>query len=164
LARWLVERATELAVAGLAGVEDCLGADAHALRQFVDRGRSLKLTRQRFSDGSERDDQVLLGAGDVQPPGPVAQVSAQLTGDGRHRERAEPLPALGIKSIDRLHEAEARDLNQIVGRSPARPKTPRERPRQWQVLLDQGGPFARIAAPPRVGQSKLPAAAAAIAI
>jgi hypothetical protein len=153
----LVERAGEQGVRGFPRLEDLLGAHEHGLRQLGDGGRSVELTRQRLGDGSEREDQVLELAWDAQAPGPVAQVAAQLAQDGRHRERRELRPALGVESIDRLHQAEARDLHEILTRVVASAKTRREPVGQRHELLDQGVPRAGVPAPPRVDESCLPA-------
>jgi hypothetical protein len=60
--------------------------------------------------------------------------------------------------IERLDEAQARDLNQILARSLARRKAPRERFRQRHELLDQRRAFTGIPASSRARNAKLAAA------
>lgn len=47
-------------------------------------------------------------------PGVVAEVPADLAHDGRHRERQERRAAADVEPVGGLHQAEARDLQQVV--------------------------------------------------
>jgi hypothetical protein len=50
----------------------------------------------------------------------VAEVALDLAMDGRHRVGRERDPAVGVEAVDGLHEAEARDLEDVVEGSSGR--------------------------------------------
>jgi hypothetical protein len=72
-------------------------------------------------------------------------VSLELAGDRRYGERRERKPALGIEAVDRLQQAEARDLEEIVEGRLTALVTMREPPCERQVPLDQEIAVRRVA-------------------
>ncbi|MBD0741581.1 hypothetical protein BG418_08785 [Streptomyces sp. CBMA152] len=67
-----------------------------------------------LAGGADPAAQVLHPARHVQGPHVVAEVPFELTGDGRHGEALERGPALRVVAVDGLHQAERRDLAQVL--------------------------------------------------
>ena len=64
--------------------------------------------------------EILEVAGDAERPRLVAEVALELAGDRRDRVARERHAAVGVEAVDGLDEAEARDLEDVVERLPAR--------------------------------------------
>jgi hypothetical protein len=73
----------------------------------------------------------------VQRPRSIAEVALDLAQDGRRRIRHEARLARHVKAVDRLHDPDARDLDQIVYRFAAARIANGQRARQRQHLLGQ---------------------------
>ena len=58
--------------------------------------------------------ELLQVARDAHRPGAVAEVALDLAEDGRHRVAGERDLALEVEAVDRLDQAEARDLEEVV--------------------------------------------------
>ena len=58
--------------------------------------------------------QLLHPAGHAHRPPAVAEVALELADDGGRRERRELEAAIGFEALDRLEQADERDLAQIV--------------------------------------------------
>ncbi len=66
-------------------------------------------------------------AGDVQLPGVVPEIALELAVDGRHGVRQEGVAAAGVEAVDRLDQAEARHLVEVLaalGRAAVAPGDP----------------------------------------
>jgi hypothetical protein len=61
-------------------------------------------------------DPLLHPARDVHGPAGVAEVALELAEDRRHRVARERVAALHVVAVDRLDQAERRDLDQVVER------------------------------------------------
>ena len=81
--------------------------------------------------------EVLGAPGDMHGPGRVAEVPAQLTGDGGPGERTERHPAIGVEALDRLQHPEPRHLDEVVERLAATVEPQRFAPGELEVLLDE---------------------------
>src|SRR5205814_5660513 len=73
---------------------------------------------------------------DVDAPGVVAEVPAQLAEHGREGEAEERHPALRVVPVDRLQQPERGDLVQLVARLVALAVTPGQPGGQRQAQLD----------------------------
>jgi hypothetical protein len=78
----------------------------------------------------------------------VAEVALDLADHRRHRIGAERDAAVGVVAVDRLHQPDRGDLDEVVGRHARRLVAARDRARQRQVrhheLLAQRGIAARL--------------------
>ena len=70
-------------------------------------------------------------------PAGVTEVAFQLAENRRHGEVLEADAATRVIAIDRLHEAEAGDLLEVIQRLACTAVPAREFPREWQVLPDK---------------------------
>src|SRR5690606_32093758 len=85
----------------------------------------------------DRDRQLLEAAREMDVPDVVAEVAPQLAEDRRHRVGGERLPAGRIEAVDRLHQADARDLDQVLERLATALVAHRKRPRQGHEPGDE---------------------------
>src|SRR5687768_11306214 len=88
-------------------------------------------------------------------PRAVAEVAFELAEDGRDGERRERDAAVRVVAVDRLDEAEVRDLAQVIQWLTRVAVLDRERTREWHVLLDQAGSRLAVAlarTPPQVSR------------
>ena len=76
-------------------------------------------------------------ARDAHGPSPVPEVALQLSGDRRRRERREAQTAVRIEPLDRLEQADERDLAEVVERLAAVREPSGEELREAHVLLDE---------------------------
>ena len=83
------------------------------------------------------EDPLLDVAGHVHRPAPVAEVALELAEDRGDGEGREGGAALGVEAVDRLDQADARDLDQVVERLGAARVPGREPPRERHEALDQ---------------------------
>src|SRR5262249_53999157 len=70
-------------------------------------------------------------------PYPVAEVPLQLAEDGRRRKGGEGRPSAGIEAVDRVDEAEAGDLKEVVKRLAGAAIAERQVLRERQVAAHQ---------------------------
>ena len=80
---------------------------------------------------------LLEGARQPQLPDPVAEVAAKLAEDRRRRVGDEAVAALGVEAVERLDQAEARDLDQVLELLGGAAVAKREGARQGQEAPDQ---------------------------
>ena len=73
-----------------------------------------------------QEHQFLKIAGHTNRPRPVAEVPLQLSDDRERRERRERHAALRLESIDRVQQADVRDLDEVLERFPAPHEPSRE--------------------------------------
>ncbi len=73
----------------------------------------------------------------------------------RARESAEGRAALGIEAVDRLHEREVGDLDQVLGRDRGVRVAPRQSPGERQEPLNQCIPRGAVAPAPAVFEQRL---------
>ena len=79
--------------------------------------------------------QLLQAAGQSHGPYVIAEVAPQLAEDRRHGVGGERSSALGVEAVDRLHQPEVRDLDQVVDRLGLAPVAKRERAREAMKRL-----------------------------
>jgi hypothetical protein len=70
-------------------------------------------------------------------PDVISEVPSQLAQNGRHGVGGERLPARRVETVDRLHEAQVGDLEQIVEWLAAAPIPQRQRTREWHEPLHE---------------------------
>ena len=102
--------------------------------------------------------QLLDPARHAHRPPFVAEVTLELAGDRRRRERRELQPTIGLEPFDRLEQADESDLAEIVERLAAVREATRQELGEPDVLLDELVPQLAVAgaavfleALPRVG-------------
>jgi hypothetical protein len=93
---------------------------------------------------------LLQTAGQVDGHHLVPEVTLQLTEDGGHGERTKARATFGIEAIDRLHQAKACDLEQVLEWLAATPVAQRQRPRHRhesprQLVASRGATFLGLA-------------------
>ena len=84
------------------------------LGQLERRRGTAELGIQRTRVGIDAELEVLDRPWHVDRPAVVAEVALDLADDGRHGERREREPTIGIEPVDRLQQAEGRHLLQVV--------------------------------------------------
>jgi hypothetical protein len=85
-------------------------------RHLPHLGRAAQFLRERLGRAADRERALLKVARHVQRPALVAEVALQLAEDGRRGVARELRPASGLEAVDRLDQAEARDLHEVVQR------------------------------------------------
>src|ERR1700704_4717406 len=118
-------------------LEHLFFGDAGPLGDLRGRGRATVLLAQRGDDPAQLQVQLLHPPGYADGPTAIAEVSLQLAEDRRRRERRELEPTLGVETLDRLQEANQRDLDEVVDRFPAVRESSGQEMRKRGVLLDQ---------------------------
>src|SRR5262249_22326471 len=99
--------------------------------------RTRQPLRQRSDRGTDRENPLLELTRHPHSPRRVAEVAPKLAEDSRRRESRERHAALGIEALDRLQQADRRDLQQVVVGDAAVPVTAGEMVRDAEVALDQ---------------------------
>ncbi len=137
-----VERVAAIGERRLARLHDLLVRQP-GRRGHLRRGRAApELGGERLAHALDRRRRVAHVARDADRPRAVAEVAPELAEDGRHGEGAERRAALGVEAVDRIHEADARHLLEILERL-ARARVPaREHEGEAHVALDE--PVARL--------------------
>ena len=137
-----VQRRGLVARRGLARLQGRLDAAAHRGGHLADGRRAPELLGEDLGLAAEGERPLLQVAGHVQRPALVAEVALELTEDGGRRIAREPRPAIGLEAVDRLDEAEARDLEQVVQRlvrvAVAKRQVARERKEALHQLVASG--------------------------
>ena len=122
---------------GLHRLEHGLGGGVERLRDLLGRGRAAELARHVLDAVVDLHHALLHPARDVHGPAVVAEVALELAEHGRHRVGRERGLARGIEAIDRLDQAERRDLDEVVERLVGAPVPARHSARQRQQPLDE---------------------------
>ena len=91
----------------------------------------------------------------------VAEVALELAHDGRRRERGELQPAVGFEALDRLQQADERDLAEVVERLAPVREAPCEELGEPHVLLDELVAEHAVAGSPVLDEASLCAGAVA---
>ena len=131
------QRLGRVGAARLERLDDLFLLDAGGLGELGDRGRPLELRAQVLDQAREHLVQLLEPARHVDRPGAVAEVALDLADDRRHGVGAEEDPALEVEAVDRLDQADRRDLDQVVELLAAARVAARDRARERQVGLDE---------------------------
>jgi len=132
-------RARLEAVCALVGIGrgDLLDAGMGGVGELADRRRAADLARQAVAGHREAGAQLLDVARDADHPAAIAEVALDLARDRRHRERGESHVAVEVEALDRLHQAERRNLLQVVERFSLVGVAPGKRAGERQRALDQ---------------------------
>src|ERR687891_352117 len=131
------ERHRRVGLAGLERLQDLLLVHAGRLGKLGDRGRALELDRELLEELRQTDVQLLEAARYAHRPALVAEVALDLPDDVRRRIGRELDAAVDVEAVDRLDEADAADLHQVLELlAPVRVPAG-ERAHERQVLLDQ---------------------------
>src|SRR5262245_52244875 len=80
-----------------------------------------------LGDGSDVGLQFLDPARGLDGPALVPEVPLDLTGDRRHRVRAEVVATVGIVTVNSLHQPDVGDLSEVLGGLAASPVAARDR-------------------------------------
>ena len=137
----LVERERVLGDHEVEGLQDQLVARVQVVRQLRDRRLAAEQVRQLAAGVLDLQGELLEPAGNPQRPRGVAEMPPQLTQDRRHREAAECGSAVGIEAVDRLQEADAGDLLEVLDRLLGAPVAAGEAAGERQIALEH--PVAR---------------------
>ena len=132
-----VQRRGAHALLGLQRLEDLLVVELQRLAELAHRRRAAEAGGQLGAVLVDLQRALLQLARRADRPAAVAEVAAQLAddrGDGEARERD---PARGVKAIDGLEQAEARDLQQVVEGLLGLAVALGDRPRQRQEALHE---------------------------
>ena len=109
---------------------------------LADLGRASELLREDLGRAADRERALLEVARHVQRPALVAEVALQLAEDRRRGVACELRPAARLEAVDRLDQAKARDLEQVVvglvGVGVAQREVARERQETLHQLLTRG--------------------------
>ena len=131
------ERERRVGAARLERLQDELLLHARGLRQLRDRRRAAELDGLLLDDLRELDVELLEPARDAHGPALVAKVALDLADDVRRRVGGQLDAALDVEAVDRLDQADAADLDEIVELLAAVGVAPRQRADEREVLLDQ---------------------------
>src|SRR5450631_1415056 len=111
-----VERDGRVGLAGLDPVEHVLLGDLEELRQLGD-GRRSSVPGGDQTGGVLDPAGALLGPSrDVHGPTGIAEIALELAQDRWDGEGGERQAAAGVEAVDRLDQAEGRDLDQVLER------------------------------------------------
>ena len=132
-----VERDRAVGAGGLARLEHLLERDAQALGDLGGRRGAAQLARELLAERLELDGQLLQVARDAHRPALVAEVTLELAEDGRDGEARERGLAARVEAVDRLQQAERRDLDEVVERLAAALVAARELARERQEALHE---------------------------
>ena len=131
------ERSRAVGTVGLERLEHFFFAETELVRDLLRARRARQLLRQRPDRLADREHAFLELARHPNRPRGVAEVAAQFAENGRRRERAERRTVLRIEPLDRLQEADHRDLHEVVvGDSPVAVPV-REVVRDPEMTLDE---------------------------
>ena len=133
----VVQRARPVGVRGLERLEHLLAGALQVLGELAGGGGAVELlgqVRHRRPDGQA---QVLEPAGHARRPRLVAEVAADLAGDGGDRVGQEVRAALRGEPVDGVDQADGGDLLEVLLRLAALGEAARDVPRQRQVALDE---------------------------
>ena len=131
------ERERRVGLPALERLEHLFLVDAGRLRELGDRRRALELHGQLLEEMREPHVQLLQAARHADRPALVAEVPLDLADDVRRRVRRQLDAAVDVEAVDRLDEADAADLDEILELLAAIGVAAGERADERQVLLDQ---------------------------
>ena len=131
------ERERRVGAAGLERLQHELLLDAGCLRELGDRRRPAELNGLVLDDLRELHVELLEAARDAHGPALVAEVALDLADDVRGRVGGQLDAAVDVEAVDRLDQADAADLDEIVELLAAVGVAPRQRADEREVLLDQ---------------------------
>ena len=131
------ERERGVRAAGLERLQHELLLDARRLGELGDRRRPAELDGLVLDDLRELDVELLEPARDAHRPALVAEVALDLADDVRGRVGRQLDAAVDVEAVDRLDQADAADLDEIVELLAAVGVAPGERADEREVLLDQ---------------------------
>src|SRR6266540_2085640 len=109
-----VQRHQAVQRSGLHRLEHVLLGDAGAFGNLGRRRRPALLLAESADDATELEMQLLHASRHPDGPPAVAEVSLQLPQDRRGGEGRELEAAGGVEALDRLEQADERDLDQVV--------------------------------------------------
>ena len=109
-----VERRRLVARRRLLGLEHGLDRAAERLRDLADARAAAERLGKRLGLAVDGERPLLEVAGHVERPALVAEVALELAEDRGRRVARELGPAFGLEAVDRLDQAKARDLQQVV--------------------------------------------------
>ena len=109
-----VERDGAVGAGGLARLEHLLGRRPDALADLARARRAAELATHLLTHPVDLDRQLLEVARYAHRPALVTEVTLELAEDGGDGEGRERGLAGGIEALDRLQQAERRDLDQVV--------------------------------------------------
>ena len=132
-----VERRRVARIARLQRLDDVLERHAEPIRDLARARRAAQLGAHRAVDREHSLCALLQVARRPHAPGVVAEVALHLAHHRRHRVGAERDAARRVVAVDRLHQADRRDLDEVLGRHPLRLVAARDRARQRQVALHE---------------------------
>ena len=133
----LVERRGVVAARAEHGLDDPLLARVQALGEVGDRGRASEAAAQALALAADRRVQLLQVARHVHRPPVVAEVPADLAADVRLGEGPQLDAAREVEAVDRLQQADAADLHEVVQRLAAVGVAARDAAHERQHPLDQ---------------------------
>src|SRR5262249_55882025 len=107
------------------------------LGQLRDRRRALELGAHVLDQAGEHLVQLLEPTWHVHGPGAVAEVALDLADDGRDGIRPEEDAALQVEAVDRLDQADRRDLDEVVELLAAAGVAARDRAREGEIGLEE---------------------------
>ena len=97
-------------------LDDLVLVDARLLGELGDRRRAAEVGGRGLDRPRELQAQLLHPPRDVEGPGAVAEVALDLADDRRHRVRRELHAALDVEALDREHEPDRADLDEVLER------------------------------------------------
>src|SRR3954471_8261815 len=146
LAGRLLERAGAPCARGLDRREHLLEGRVDGVGELLDGRRAAELVRELVALLGDLELQLLEAARDAHRPRLVAEVALDLAEDGRRRVGREAHLAGDVEAVDRLHDPDARDLDEVVERLPAAGVAAGERPGEREHLLGElvAGPHVTV--------------------
>ena len=131
------ERERRVGAARLERLEHELLLDAGSLGELGNRRRAPELDGLVLDDLRELDVQLLEAARNAHGPALVAEVALDLADDVRRRVRRQLDAAVDVEAVDRLDQADAADLDEVVELLAPVGVAAGERADEREVLLDQ---------------------------
>ena len=142
---WDIDREGPPGLLGLQRLPDVLLGELQALRDLADGGAAPQLIAQLRDGLLDSHGAFLERAWQAKLPNAIAEVTAELTENRRCGVGGERLAALGVEAIQRLDQAEACDLHQVVEGLGAPAVAQSQRACQRQQAPDQFLPQRRVA-------------------
>src|SRR6185312_11847075 len=109
-----VERRGMVGTRGLQSVENVLEIELQVLGQLGHGGRAVETAAEKLLSLLDLDRALLGAARHMDRPAQIAEVALELSEDRRDRERGEGRAAREVIAVDRLDQAEARHLQEVI--------------------------------------------------